>query len=315
MSYRNFLVGFAIGDAIGVPVEFKSRDYLRRNPVREMLGFGTYPKPAGTWSDDTSMTIATMESIAHTGKIDYTDIMANFLKWYKKDDFTIDGLFDIGNTTKRAIYRFAQRKAALNCGDLEEHQNGNGSLMRILPIAFYLYHKFGNNFTDEAMEIVHNISSLTHAHNISKMCCGLYCLIAAELLEGKSKEIAVEAGLSKGAEFYRKSSQFAEILDNIFNRLFDKNFAKLPEDDIGSSGYVLDSLEASIWCLLNTNEYKSLILKAVNLGKDTDTTGAISAGLGSLVYNVEDLPTEWTNKLRKREYLESIEKIFFKSLH
>ena len=314
--YKNFLVGFAIGDAVGVPVEFKSRDYLRKNPVRDMTGFGTYKsKPAGTWSDDTTMTVATMESIARLKKIDYTDIMNNFLKWYKNSDFTVDGLFDIGNTTSRAIYRFAQGTSALKCGDSKENQNGNGSLMRILPVALYLHSKFGNNFTDEAMEIVHNISSLTHAHNISKMCCGFYCLIAAELLEGKSKEMAVADGLSKGAEFYRKSSQFAEILDDIFNRLFDENFAKLPEDVIGSSGYVLDSLEASIWCLLNTNGYKSLILKAVNLGEDTDTTGAIPAGLGGLVYKVEDLPVEWISKLRKKEYLESIEMAFLNSLN
>ena len=314
MAYKKFLVGFAIGDAVGVPVEFKSRDCLRRSPVRDMTGFGTYKKTAGTWSDDTTMTIATMESIARLQKIDYTDIMTNFLKWYKKGDFTIDGLFDIGKTTSRAIYRFAQGTAALECGDSKEHQNGNGSLMRILPVAFYLHSKFGNNFTNEAMEIIHNVSSLTHAHNISKMCCGFYCLIAAELLEGKSKEIAVADGLNKGAEFYRKSPQFTEIFDDIFNRLFDKNFAKLPVDVIGSSGYVLDSLEASIWCLLNTNGYKSLILKAVNLGADTDTTGAIAAGLGGLIYDVESLPAEWINKLRKREYLESIEKSFFESL-
>lgn len=312
---KNFLIGFAIADAIGVPVEFKSREYLKKNPVKGMSSYGTYNIPEGTWSDDTTMTIATMESIARLGKIDYTDIMNNFLKWYKKNDFTVDGLFDIGKTTSSAIYRFAQGKAALKCGDSKEHQNGNGSLMRILPVALYLHSKFGNNFTDEAMEIIHNVSSLTHAHNISKMCCGFYCLIAAELLEGKSKEMAVVDGLSKGAEFYRKSLHFAKILDDIFNRLFDKNFAKLPEDVIGSSGYVLDSLEASIWCLLNTNGYKSLILKAVNLGEDTDTTGAIAAGLGGLVYKVEDLPVEWISKLRKKEYLESIEIAFLNSLN
>ena len=314
MTYKKFLAGFAVGDAVGVPVEFKSRDYLRRSPVRDMIGFGTFKKPAGTWSDDTTMTIATMESIARLKTIDYNDIMNNFAKWYKEGAFTIDGLFDIGNTTRRAVFDFMQGVPALQCGGDDIHSNGNGSLMRILPVAFYLHSKFGNNFTDEAMEIIHNVSSLTHAHDISKMCCGFYCLIAAELITGKSKEIAVADGLSKGAKFYRKSPQLAEILDDIFNRLFDENFAKLPEDVIGSSGYVLDSLEASIWCLLNTSEYKSLILKAVNLGADTDTTGAIAAGLGSLVYNVKDLPTEWINKLRKIEYLESIETSFLESL-
>ena len=317
MVYKKSLVGFAIGDALGVPVEFRSRDYLRRNPVREMIGFGTYPKPAGTWSDDTTMTIATMESIARLKKIDYTDIMTNFLKWHEKGDFTIDGLFDIGQTTSRAIYKFAQGTTALECGDSKEDQNGNGSLMRILPIAIYLHDPYGMTLSDEDMEVIHNVSAMTHAHPISKIACGLYCLIVDELLRGiglSSIQRAVYRGLQNGKSYYKRLPEFSPILDKYFGRLFGSNFEKLPESEIESSGYVVHSLEAAIWCLLNTKDYKSLILKAVNLGGDTDTTAAIAAGLGGLVYNVEDLPTEWINALREREQLEKIETDFFNSL-
>ena len=314
MAYKKFLVGFAIADAIGVPVEFSKREVLKKNPVVGMREHGTYDQPAGTWSDDTTMTIATMESIARLKTVDYTDIMANFAKWYNNDDFTIDGLFDIGRTTSRTIRRFIEGTPALNCGDTEEHQNGNGSLMRILPIAVYLYSKYGNNFNEEAMNIIHNMSGLTHAHQISKMCCGFYCLTAAELLEGKTAKEAVAIGLDKGVTYYKQHEEFADFLEKIFGRLLKSDFANLPEDEIEGSGYVLHSLEASIWCLLNTNDYKSLILKAVNLGRDTDTTGAISSGLGALLYNVDDLPAEWINTIRKKSYLQSIETAFFQSL-
>ena len=301
MNGKKIIVGFAIADATGVPVEFIDHKEIKKNPVISMRGYGTWRKPAGTWSDDTSLTIATMESIARLRKIDYTDIMNNFVKWYDKGAFTVDGLFDIGNTTREGS------------DDDDEYSNGNGSLMRIMPVAIYLHALHGNNFTAEDMDIIHNVSALTHGHEISKMACGIYCLIAAELLEGKSIKEAVATGLSKGKAYYENNKAFAKYMYH-FARLYNDDFAQLPEADIRSGGYVIESIEASIWCLFNTSDLKSLILKAVNLGHDTDTTAAISAGLGTLVYNVEDLPAEWINKLRKKEYLEKIETAFLNSL-
>ena len=313
MSCRKVIVGFAIADAMGVPVEFISHKEIKKDPVISMRGHGTYNKPAGTWSDDTSLTIATMESIARLKKIDYADIMNNFVKWYDKGDFTVDGLFDVGSTTRKGINNFKDGAPATESGPDDEYSNGNGSLMRIMPIALYLHNLHGNNFTAEDMDIIHNVSALTHGHEISQMACGIYCLIAAELLEGKSIKEAVATGLSKGKAYYENDEDFAKHMKH-FARLYDDDFAQLPEEEIRSGGYVIESIEASIWCLLNTNDFKSLILKAVNLGHDTDTTAAISAGLGTLVYNVEDLPAEWIAKLRKKEYLEGIEEAFFKSL-
>ena len=310
MGYKKWLVGFATADAMGVPVEGYKSETLKNNPVKDMRAFGSYNQPAGTWSDDTTMTIATMESIARLKKIDYDDIMNNFVKWYDKGDFTVSGLFDIGVTTSRGIGNFKKGVSATKSGPNKEKDNGNGSLMRIMPIAFYLHALHSNNFTAEDMDIIHNVSSLTHGHQISQMACGIYCLIAAELLEGKSIKESIATGLSKGKDYYEKNENFAKYLKH-FSRLYDDNFAKLPEESIMSGGYVIESIEAAIWCLLNTNDFESLILKAVNRGHDTDTTAAIAAGLGGLVYNVEDLPEEWTNTLRKKEYLEKIEKYFF----
>ena len=313
MNYKKWLIGFATADAIGVPVEGYKSEKLKNDPVKNMRGFGSWNQPAGTWSDDTSLTIATMESIARLKKIDYDDIMNNFVKWYDNGEFTVDGLFDVGITTRRGIRNFKNGVSATESGPNGEYDNGNGSLMRIMPVAIYLYSIYGNNFNADAMDIIHNVSSLTHGHEISQMACGIYCLIAAELLEGKSIKESITIGLSKGKDYYGKNEDFAKYMKN-FTKLYDDNFAKLPEKYIMSGGYVMESIEAAIWCLLNTSDFKSLILKAVNRGHDTDTTAAITAGLGGLAYDVEDLPKEWTNTLRKKEYLEIIEESFFNSL-
>ena len=298
------ILGFAVADAMGVPVEFSTRFNRKIDPVAEMREYGTWEQPIGTWSDDTSMTIATMESISRLKKVDYTDIMSNFAKWYQKGEFTAnDYCFDTGMATRQAISNFAHGVPALDCGLSGERNNGNGSLMRILPIAFYLFNRYGNSFDDEAMNIIHNVSSLTHAHPRSLIACGIYCLIVAELLSGQDITSAVKIGLSKAKSHY----EGLPILDDelkFYSRLFDDNFANLPENEIKSSGYV--TLEAVIWCLLNTNDYKSFVLKAVNLGDDTDTVAAIAGGLAGIIYGLENIPSEWLSVLKKRDYLEDI---------
>ena len=300
------ILGFAIADAIGVPVEFVSRYELKISPVTKMREGGIWNQPIGTWSDDTSMTIATMESISRLQKIDYTDIMTNFARWYTKGEFTAnDYCFDTGMATRQAISNFAHGVPALDCGLSGERNNGNGSLMRILPIAFYLFNHYGNSFDDEAMNTIHNVSSLTHAHPRSLIACGIYCLIVAELLSGQDITSAVKIGLSKAKSHY----EGLPILDDelkFYSRLFDDNFANLPENEIKSSGYVVHTLEAVIWCLLNTSDYKSLVLKAVNLGDDTDTVAAIAGGLAGIIYGLENIPSEWLSVLKKRDYLEDI---------
>lgn len=308
---KHFLLGLAIGDALGVPVEGFSRRQLTSDPVISMRGYGTWNKPPGTWSDDTSMTLATMDSIIREGVIDYSDIMHNFYLWYTKGMFTVDGLFDIGNTTYKAIYKYSKNTPALLCGGADHNDNGNGSLMRMLPVALYLNARYKNNFTNEAMVVIHNMSKLTHAHPISLICCGLYCLIATELAEGKPIEQAVRDGLDKGYVYYKQHGFYTKYINlPIFKDLLSKDFKSLHSGAIKSSGYVVHSLYASVWCLLNTTNYKDLLLKAVNLGGDTDTIAAIAGGLGGLVYDIEELPTEWLETLRRREWLEMIESSF-----
>ena len=289
---KGMLLGLATGDALGVPAEFESRRRLKNNPVTGMGGGGSWGQDMGTWSDDTSLTIAAMESISRRKKIDWQDIMENFLNWYEHDKFTANGVcFDIGNTTHSAIVRYSRRLLPANkCGATEENSNGNGSLMRILPATLYLYGTRGKIGGDE-LKIIHEFSALTHGHIISCMSCGIYSLIAAQILNGKNIYEAFSIGINDAKNF---------------SRLCDENFSALPEDKISSSGYVVDTLEAALWCLLNTDDYKTCVLKAVNLGGDTDTTAAVVGGLAGIFYGVESIPVEWLNILKRRDYLEKI---------
>lgn len=305
-SILDGIMGICVADAVGVPVEFIDRETLRKNPVVGMRSYGTYNQPAGTWSDDTSMTLCLVDSL--TSGLDYNDVMNKFIKWFKDGEYTPHNeVFDVGNATRNALVKYLDGTAPLKCGGQSDHDNGNGSLMRILPIVFYLQSDFGTEITDseEAMEIIHNVSALTHAHNRSLIACGIYCSIAATLLGGMELSSAVSSGIYRAFEFYKGYDGFTDEL-RYFERLKDRSFASIPEGEIRSSGYVVDTLEAAVWCLLNSNNYKDCALMAVNLGKDTDTVAAVAGGLAGLYYGYDSIPQEWLSVIARREYVESL---------
>lgn len=303
------MIGHAVGDALGVPVEFASREEVDANPVKDMEGFGTYPYPAGTWSDDTSMSVAALDSLAK-GEIDWDEIMCNFGKWLQDGDYTPSGeTFDAGRTCVKAIVNyFANNTKAIESGGTDEYSNGNGSLMRIHPFSLFLYTK--GNFD---LQIIHNASALTHAHKRSQMACGIYSFVLWELLKSPSKA-AVVRGLSKAKRFYHEWDEIKSYYKMLFRRIgltelhFEDpdTFERAKRDEIKSSGYVVDTIEAAIWCLMNTHSYKECVLTAVNLGDDTDTIAAIAGGLAGALYGYEAIPQEWRNTLIKRDYIEEM---------
>ena len=200
------MVGHAIGDALGVPVEFLSREDLKENPVKEMLGYGTYPVPKGAWSDDTSMSLCALASLANGG-IDFDEVMLNFGKWYYKDEFTPTGeMFDVGNTCSIAIDNyFVNKLPYTKCGETREHANGNGSLMRIHPFVLYLANMNINE--DDKVQIVEMASALTHAHERSKMACGIYAFVLWELLNDPTKS-SIIVGLNRAKKYYKGYAEF-----------------------------------------------------------------------------------------------------------
>lgn len=300
------IIGLCVGDALGVPVEFINREELKANPVTDMQGFGTHNQPIGTWSDDTSMTLCLVDSLA--GGLDCKDIMTKFQLWLTESAYTPHGeVFDVGIATRQAIKRFIIGTEPLKCGGVGERDNGNGSLMRILPVLFYIQSLYGTDFqeVDEAFNIIHDISALTHAHKRSQIACGIYISVASMLIDNMNLKNAVGLGIYEACEYYKEKPEFKDELSR-YSRLFDEDFQKLDERKIKSSGYVIDTLEAAIWCLLNSKSYKECVLMAVNLGDDTDTVAAVAGGLAGLYYGYKSIPIEWINQIVKREYIEKL---------
>ena len=294
---RAAVYGHAIADALGVPVEFKGRGTLEANPVTGMRGNGTYNMPAGTWSDDTSMALATMDSLAQG--IDYEDCMRRFADWMEHSAYTAtDETFDIGITTRFAIKRHLRGTPALQCGSLNEDDNGNGSLMRIYPVVLYCHaHSFD---TETMIELVHNYSALTHAHPRSLIGCGIYAFVFSALLKGDT----IPAALSEAKAFY-EASEFRQELRH-YARIFSEDFMDTQRWSIESGGYVVTSLEAALWCVMNGESYADCVLTAVNLGRDTDTVGAITGSLAGILFGYEDIPRDWMDTLLNRPLIEDI---------
>lgn len=229
-----------------------------------MTGYGTHCQPAGTWSDDTSMTLAACDSIREKGAADIDDIREKFCRWAFKAEYTVDNeVFDIGGTTITSL--------ETGKGQEDFYSNGNGSLMRILPLAFI----------DADEQTAADVSAITHAHSISKNACCEYVYIARQLISGRN---------------------LMEILSECSERL--PLIHTLDADEIKSTGYVTDTLEAALWTLATSESYRDAVLKAVNLGDDTDTAGAVTGGLAGIIYGMEGIPKEWLETLRGKEIID-----------
>jgi len=296
---KSVMLGHAVGDALGVPVEFYGRGELEENPVTDMRGFGTYPVPAGSWSDDTSMSLAALDSLA-SGKLDFEDIMVKFGEWYYDNEYTPTGeMFDVGSTCRCAINNyFVRHKPIDKCGLANEHSNGNGSLMRIHP--FVLYAHANQMPMEKWLDVIVKASALTHAHDGSKIGCLIYTFVLMSLLKEKGRD-GIKDGLKKAEHYLNACAEFTP-----YERLFKDDFDKLPQEEIQSTGYVVDTLEAAMWCVLTTDTYRNCVLKAVNLGEDTDTVAAVAGGLAGALYGYDAIPKEWLDKLLRREYIEEM---------
>ena len=306
--YLNGIMGVVIGDALGCPVEFVNREELEASPVTDMGEYGTFNMPKGTWTDDSSMTMATLDALRYG--YDIKRIEDNFVKWLFEGKYTPAGnTFDVGATCEMAITRYkeAQLSDTIHLYGLQdEYSNGNGSLMRIMPMCLFSYELLQSGIITEegAISMIHDVSAITHAHLRSQIACGLYFFIVNEILSNRRSLVeCIDAGLQRGFSYYRVHYDEKEL--SHYSRLFDlEKFRRLSISDIRSTGYVVDSLEASIWSLVNTSNFKSAVLKAVNLGGDADTIAAITGGLAGLYYGLEEFPREWMYVIQRKEWIE-----------
>lgn len=207
------------------------------------------------------------------GKLDVSDMQARFKSWAFEAEYTANGdTFDIGATTREALVS--------GHGLDHYYSNGNGSLVRILPLAFF----------DCTYKDIAKVSGITNGHLISIRACKIYVDIAKGLLAGISfKDILPELKSYSDEEFERLAT-----------------IHQLEEEEIKSTGYVIHTLEAALWCLANSRSYKEAVLRAVNLGEDTDTVAAVTGGLAGIQYGYQSIPQEWIDKLRNKQLIDDI---------
>jgi ADP-ribosylglycohydrolase len=204
-------------------------------------------------------------------------------------------VFDVGGTTSTALRHITNGIPADQAGGKHEDSNGNGSLMRILPVVL----RFAHESTETLTSYVERASAITHGHARSKMACVLFGFIARQLLLGMPPEAALQVARTEFKGWYQNTPEFS-----VFRRILEDDFIRLSEGQIVSTGYVLHTLHASLWCLLTTGSFEECVLKAVNLGGDTDTTGCVAGGLAGVHYGMSAIPEKWIHSLARHDEVE-----------
>jgi ADP-ribosylglycohydrolase len=289
------LFGVAIGDALGVPVEMNSRATLDAQPVQDFLGYKEHNKPPGTFSDDSSMTFCLAESLCHG--YDVNDIAQRFVQWYFEGYWTPDGqVFGVGKTTKDAVTSLKNGTPPNLSGNYSNTCNGNGSLMRTLPLLFYI-----RDFEiEKRYAITKEVSSITHGYIRGVIACFYYLEFAGELLNGKDKHTAYRITAKRVYDFLETQQVPKEEIDQLA-LLLRNDIATQPREAICSLHHVAETIKAAMYCFMNGNDYKETVLMAVNLGDDTDTTAAVAGGLAGLYYGFESIPEKWIQEIKRSD--------------
>ena len=307
---RAALLGQAVGDAFGVPYEFMSRAEVQKLTLCNMEGCDTNPGfksrwseliPAGAWSDDTSMTIAAMDSIIRScGEIDYEDHMKSFNNWWKGGQYcALDFPFGLGGVISQALKMYSMGAPAILCGGRGFRDNGNGSLMRIFPSSLLCI--FSGYELERTIEVIGYSSAITHAHQISQIGCLIFTEFLRALLDGKSIEEALQT-----IQMIDYWQYYQEEAVDAFEQILLPTFSFMGEEVISESGYVVDTLKTALYALLHTDSYEEAVCAAVRMGYDTDTAAAVTGVLAGVYYGADAIPQRWLDALRKKEMLEEI---------
>ncbi len=314
---KGALYGVLVGDAIGVPVEMVQRDYLTNHPIIGMSGKGSHNLPPGRWSDDGSLTLALADSLLQSPEnLNLKDIADRMVNWLNNGHYTPDGYsFGTGRTTRNALSNYKLTKDPTNCGGISNANNGNGSLMRILPLLFYL--NKNEPWTDDRYRITKEVSSITHGHLTSIISCFYLLYFADGINEGFDKFGAYrDARLHFLSDLAMCLTDNPDDLDFIkpFERLLYADIHELPADRINSGFFVVETLEAAIWCIMTTDNFQDAILKAVNLGGDSDSTASVVGGLAGFLYGYDAIRSTWIDALPlkkvDKEIIEQFSKVF-----
>ena len=268
---RGALVGLAVGDALGAAVEFRSPGSFA--PVTCYRSGGPHGLKAGEWTDDTSMALALADSIGMAGW-DIHDQAQRYVDWWKTGKYSVNGrCFDIGITTRSALGNYVAQKDALNSGDRSDRASGNGSIMRLAPVPMRFGHLYSGQL-DELSRLAEESSIPTHASEQCASACRYLATVLAALIHGEDRGEVLSPD-------WRPLQQLNDIkpLHPLIQEIAQGSFRQKQPPAIQGSGWVVKSLEASLWAFHNSKSFDEAVLKAVNLGDDADTTGAICGQL------------------------------------
>ncbi|HAS83231.1 MAG TPA: ADP-ribosylglycohydrolase [Verrucomicrobia bacterium] len=281
--FRGCLLGLAVGDAVGTAVEFRSRGSFA--PVCDMLGGGPFNLKPGQWTDDTSMALCLAESLMQKRGFDPGDQMERYVRWFRHGHLSSTGqCFDIGNATSTALRQYERTHEPFS-GSTDARSAGNGSIMRLAPVPMFYYPD-----PAQAVHYAGESSRTTHGSSECVDACRLYGFMLVGALGGKSKHQILCVSNTEIPELVPRVRAIARC-----------EYSDKAENQIRGSGYVVESLEAALWCFLNTSTFRDAILKSVNLGDDSDTTAAVCGQIAGAYYGHSGIPREWLGKLCMRE--------------
>lgn len=296
--FTGSLLGLAVGDAVGVPLEFKPPGTF--HPVSDMVGGGVFGLAPGYWTDDTSMALCLGHSLLSCG-FDARDQIARYLKWYREGYLSSTGnCFDIGNTVRAALMRFEDTGEAYS-GATDAHSAGNGSIMRLAPVPLY----YAGN-PKEAVEKAGESSRTTHGAQAAMDACRYFGGLIYAALHGVSKEELLSPRYCPHPESFTEKPLVAEI-----DEVACGSFKRRQPPEIQGTGYVVKSLEAALWAFYHGESFQEGCLLAVNLGDDADTTGAVYGQLAGAFYGESGIPREWLDKVVMRAEIVALATMLF----
>jgi ADP-ribosyl-[dinitrogen reductase] hydrolase len=300
--YSGSIFGLAVGDAMGVALEFSTPGSFL--PVHDMVGGGPFNLQVGEWTDDTSMALCMAESLIEMEVFNPIDQMDRYVKWFRQGNLSSTGhCFDIGNATSEALRRYERTKEPF-CGSTDPMTAGNGSIMRLAPVPLF----YSGDIT-KAVHFSGESSRTTHGAREAVDACRYLGALIVTAVQGISKEELLSEHLTLANGIWTNAPLCEKIMAIARGSYKSKN-----PPHIRGTGYVVQSLEAALWAFYNSDSFAEGLLHAVNLGEDADTTGAVYGQLAGAYYGISDIPKRWLAKIVMYEKLsELVEQLFQKS--
>ncbi len=297
--YTGSLMGLAVGDALGMALEFYPPGTFI--PVNDIVGGGRFQLPPGFWTDDTTMALCLAESLVECRRFDPVDQLKRYVRWYQEGYLSSTGeCFDIGATVLAALTKFEQTGQPY-CGPTNPNTAGNGSLMRLAPVPLYYANK-----PDLAIQKAAESSRTTHGAIEAVDACRYFAALIIGAINNIPKAELLDKQYSPLPHIWQQAPLTPKIAE-----IAQGSFKQKNPPDIRGTGYVVNSLEAALWAFYNSSSYQQGALLAINLGEDADTTGAIYGQLAGAYYGIKSIPENWRNKIVQKDLILSLaEKIY-----